>query len=57
MRYLSVEIGEQLYKIGLLFRLGSFWVGVHYSPQRKRVCINVLPCITVWIVMKGGDLP
>lgn len=57
MRYLSVEIGEQLYKIGLLFRLGSFWVGVHYSPQRKRVCINVLPCITVWIVMRGGDIP
>jgi hypothetical protein len=36
-------------KIGFLFRLGSFWIGVHYSKNTRRTCINFLPCCTIWI--------
>lgn len=44
-------------RLGLLFRLGSFWVGIHYSYKEKRICVNVLPCITFWFTLKGGVAP
>jgi hypothetical protein len=44
-------------KAGLLFRWTSLWVGVHYSAYNKRFCINLVPCITVWITLEGGVTP
>lgn len=44
-------------KAGILFRWGSAWVGVHYAPKHKRVCINIIPFVTVWIIGKGGTAP
>ena len=44
-------------KFGTLFRWGSFWVGLHWSPWNKRLCINLLPCVTVWVVFPGGNEP
>ena len=45
------------YRIGLLFRLRSLWVGVHYSPSNRRYCINLIPCVTLWITLPHGDIP
>ena len=42
---------------GVLFRFESFWVGIHYSPYNKRVCINLIPCITLWITFPKGKIP
>jgi len=42
---------------GLIFRLGSFWVGVHYSKQHRRWCVNPVPCVTFWASAPGGDVP
>lgn len=44
-------------KTGLLVRKGSFWVGVHYSPYNRRYCINLIPCVTIWITLNGGKTP
>jgi hypothetical protein len=44
-------------KSGIIFRLQSFWIGIHYSPYNKRFCINPLPCITIWIILEGGIVP
>lgn len=44
-------------KVGFLFNLGSFWIGVHYSAYNKRYCINIIPCVTLWITKKGGKCP
>lgn len=44
-------------KFGYLIRLGSFWVGAHYSPHNKRLCINPIPFLTLWIVFPGGIAP
>ncbi|GGJ41047.1 hypothetical protein GCM10009085_38540 [Pseudomonas avellanae] len=44
-------------KMGILFRLASFWVGVHYSPANKQVCMNLVPCVTVWVALPGGEPP
>lgn len=42
---------------GLLFRLSSLWIGVHYSPFNRRWCINLVPCVTLWIALPGGNTP
>lgn len=44
-------------KAGVLFRLGSAWVGVHWSPYNRRFCINLVPFVTVWITLEGGNVP
>ncbi len=41
-------------KLGLLFRWGSFWMGVHYSKACKRYCINLIPCVTIWYTKNNG---
>lgn len=45
------------YRCGLLFRLPSLWIGVHYSSFDRRYCINLLPCVTFWITLPGGHVP
>lgn len=44
-------------KAGVLFRLGSLWVGAHWSRANRRLCINLVPCVTLWIVARGGVTP
>lgn len=44
-------------KAGILFRWGSAWVGVHWSPYNKRACINLVPFVTIWITAPGGIAP
>ncbi len=44
-------------RCGLLFRWSSLWVGAHYSPYNRRWCINLVPCVTLWITLKGGRVP
>lgn len=43
--------------VGILFRLTSLWIGVHYSHREKRYCVNLLPCVTIWIALPGGQRP
>ena len=52
-----IWLGYTEMKAGILFRFASFWVGVHYSRIHKRVCINLLPCVTIWVTLKDGDIP
>jgi hypothetical protein len=44
-------------RCGFLLRLPSFWVGVHWSSFDRRFCINLLPCVTLWITLPGGHIP
>jgi hypothetical protein len=44
-------------KAGVLFRIGSLWIGAHYSPYERRWCINFVPCLTLWVCLKGGRPP
>lgn len=45
------------WRAGVLFRWGSLWVGAHWAGNHKRLYINFVPCVTVWIVAPGGDVP
>lgn len=45
------------YKAGILFRLQSFWIGIHYSKYCKRWCINLIPCVTLYICKSDGMIP
>jgi hypothetical protein len=44
-------------KVGIVFQPLGLWVGAHYSAANRRWCINLLPCVTVWITLKGGREP
>lgn len=50
-------IGGKRLKAGLLIRAGSAWIGVHWSSFNRRACINLIPCVTVWITLPGGTPP
>ena len=51
------ELRTTRMRCGLLARMGSFWIGMHYSKWDRRLCINLLPCVTFWIALPGGTLP
>ena len=42
---------------GILLNPHAWWLGVHYSPRDKRFCINLFPCLTVWVAKEGGREP
>lgn len=42
---------------GLLYNPCAAWVGWHYSPYNKRLCVNLVPFLTLWWVKPGGQLP
>lgn len=44
-------------KAGIIVRLGSFWLGAHWSPYNRRLCVNLIPCVTVWVTLPGGNTP
>lgn len=43
--------------LGVKFSWRVALLGVHYSRFNKRVCINIIPFVTVYYVRKGGLLP
>lgn len=42
---------------GLLVNWRAAWVGAHYSKQDKRLCVNLLPFVTIWWAQPGGRCP
>lgn len=48
---------KMTWRVGVLFNPRSWWVGAHYSPYNGRWCINVVPCVTLWICKPGGFEP
>ena len=44
-------------KYGLLFRKESWWIGIHWSSYNKRLCINIIPMLTVWFAAHDGQVP
>lgn len=43
--------------IGALIQGGGVWIGGHYSKYNKRLCLNLIPCVTIFICFKGGVMP
>jgi hypothetical protein len=44
-------------KWGWLFRWGSLWIGGHWSPHNRRLYLNFIPCVTLWITARDGVTP
>lgn len=44
-------------KAGLLFNWRGLWIGAHYSSFNKRLCMNLIPCVTIWVCWEGGKVP
>ena len=45
------------WRFGFKFNKSAWWVGVHHSPYNARWCINLLPCLTVWVCKPHGFEP
>lgn len=45
------------HQFGLLLSRQSAWVGVHYSSHNRRLCVNLLPFVTLWWTQPGGVRP
>lgn len=43
--------------VGVLFQPGAWWIGIHKSDVERRLCINVIPMLTVWVTLPGGRAP
>jgi len=43
--------------VGITVKLQSVWIGYYYSELNKRVCINLIPFVTIWIVSNKGKTP
>ncbi len=48
---------KQSWRAGVLFRWGSCWIGYHWSKTNKRLCVNLIPFVTVWVCPPGGITP
>lgn len=44
-------------RFGVLFNAASFWVGAHWSRYNRRLCVNILPTLTIWVSLPGGIVP
>ena len=53
----KVGPAKRAWSMGLLWSPHTMWVGSHYSPHNKRYCINLVPCLTVWVRLPGGKEP
>lgn len=42
---------------GMIVSRRALWIGAHYSTYNKRLCINLLPCVTLWATLPGGNEP
>jgi len=52
-------IGQRVYKttVGLKINFGAAWIGFHWSFYNRRICINIVPFVTVWVAFTGGRTP
>ena len=48
---------KRAWSAGLLWNPNALWLGAHYSPANRRHCINLVPCLTVWVRLPGGNEP
>ena len=53
----GIKFPIDTWRVGILLRWGSVWIGFHYAPFTKRLCINIVPFVTVWVVAPGGYTP
>ncbi len=44
-------------RAGILIRPGSLWIGLHWSSYNRRICINLIPFVTIWITGRYGNAP
>lgn len=58
-RYKARELSKVAKRLTfrVFFRLSAFWIGVHYSENFKRYCINPFFCFTICIIRKDGIIP
>lgn len=44
-------------KSGVLINWRALWIGAHWSAANRRLCVNLVPCVTIWVALPGGKVP
>jgi hypothetical protein len=44
-------------RAGLVLNWRAAWVGAHWGSHNRRLCVNLLPFVTLWITLPGGQEP
>ncbi len=57
IRMLTADTIDLSGRVGLLFNPTALWLGAHWSGHCRRLCVNLVPCLTVWITLPGGTEP
>lgn len=55
--YADVSGPTMYHGAGLLWNWRACWVGYHYSARDKRLCVNLVPFLTIWATAPRGNLP
>lgn len=51
------SVSTRIGVVGLLINRHAWWIGAHYSTGNARLCVNLVPCVTVWWTRPGGITP
>lgn len=51
------EAAVPSWNVSVLLQPGAAWIGAHWSKYNRRLCINLLPFLTVAITFTGGTSP
>lgn len=44
-------------QFGAVWNWRAVWVGAHYGARDRRLCINLIPFLTLWVALPGGYAP
>ena len=53
----GLPTGYLIARAGLVLNWRAAWVGAHWGSYNRRLCVNPLPFVTLWITMPGGTEP
>lgn len=56
-RPIRISTAGNRWRWGLLFKLESLWMGFYWSAKNQRLCVNLIPCVTLWVTKPGGEIP
>jgi hypothetical protein len=43
-------------RAGMLINWRAWWVGAHWSSTNRRLCLNLVPCLTLRATLPGGKV-
>jgi hypothetical protein len=52
-----VHVKRAQWAAGAVLNWRAFWIGAHWGSINRRLCVNLLPFVTLWLTFPGGTEP